>query len=209
MIHQFKNNGYNIVMDIESGAVHQVDDAMYEMIALYKEHPKDELFSILRDRLPQTTEDEWEEIYQELRALEEEGSLFSEGSYEERLMDFSRRPTVVKAMCLHVAHDCNLSCRYCFAEEGKYHGSERELMSYETGKAALDFLVANSGSRRNLEVDFFGGEPLLNFEVVKQLVAYGRSLEDAHDKRFRFTLCFSMTTCWILPTVSCTMSSCR
>ena len=188
MIHQFKNNGYNIVMDIESGAVHQVDDAMYEMIALYKEHPKDELFSILRDRLPQTTEDEWEEIYQELRALEEEGSLFSEGSYEERLMDFSRRPTVVKAMCLHVAHDCNLSCRYCFAEEGKYHGSERELMSYETGKAALDFLVANSGSRRNLEVDFFGGEPLLNFEVVKQLVAYGRSLEDAHDKRFRFTL---------------------
>ena len=188
MIHQFKNNGYNIVMDIESGAIHEVDDAMYEMIASYKNSSKEELFEKVAKAFPDLSGDELEEIYNEIRTLEEEGSLFSEGAYEERMMDFSRRPTVVKALCLHVAHDCNLSCGYCFAEEGKYHGDKRELMSLETGKAALDFLVAHSGNRRNLEVDFFGGEPLLNFEVVKELVAYGRSLEEKNDKHFRFTL---------------------
>ena len=107
--------------------------------------------------------------------------------YKEGVIDFKKRQTVVKALCLHIAHDCNLACRYCFAGEGEYQG-DRSLMSYEVGKKALDFLVANSGSRRNLEVDFFGGEPLLNFDVVKKLVAYGREIEKEKDKHFRFTL---------------------
>ena len=188
MIHQFKNNGYNIVMDIESGAIHVVDDVTYDAIASYKELTREELYAALLKDHPALTKDEFDEVCEEIGTLEEEGSLFSEGDYRKPMTDFSKRPTVVKALCLHVAHDCNLSCRYCFAEEGKYHGRERKLMDLATGKAALDFLVANSGSRRNLEVDFFGGEPLLNFGVVRELVAYGRSLEEAHDKHFRFTL---------------------
>ncbi|MBR1628286.1 MAG: thioether cross-link-forming SCIFF peptide maturase [Lachnospiraceae bacterium] len=188
MVHQFKNNGYNIVLDVESGAIHEVDDIAYEMIASYKNFPKKELFQKISELFPDLSEGEFEEIYGEIVQLEKEGSLFTEGDYEERMIDFSSRPVVVKALCLHVAHDCNLSCRYCFAEEGKYHGQVRELMDFETGKQALDFLVAHSGSRRHLEVDFFGGEPLLNFEVVKRLVAYGRSIEKENDKEFRFTL---------------------
>ena len=117
----------------------------------------------------------------------ENGTLFTEDIYKDGVIDFKKRQTVVKALCLHIAHDCNLACRYCFAGEGEYKG-DRSLMSYEVGKKALDFLVANSCSRRNLEVDFFGGEPLMNFEVVKKLVAYGRSLEKEKDKHFRFTL---------------------
>ena len=175
-------------MDVESGAIHVVDDVTYDAIASYRKLTKEQLLLSLQETYPALSGDEFEEIYGEIAALEEEGSLFSEGAYEERMIDFSKRPVVVKALCLHVAHDCNLSCRYCFAEEGRYHGEKRELMSFETGKAALDYLVAHSGSRRNLEVDFFGGEPLLNFEVVRQLVAYGRSLEKQHDKNFRFTL---------------------
>ncbi|MCR5390854.1 MAG: thioether cross-link-forming SCIFF peptide maturase [Lachnospiraceae bacterium] len=188
MVHQFKNNGYNIVMDIESGSIHVVDDVCYDVIAGYKEDSKEELFKKISVRFPDITEADFEEVYEEIATLEREGSLFSEGDYEEKVMDFSARPTVVKALCLHVAHDCNLSCRYCFAEEGKYHGQTRELMDYEVGKQALDFLVEHSGNRHNLEVDFFGGEPLLNFDVVKRLVAYGRSIEEAHGKKFRFTL---------------------
>ena len=138
MVHQYKNNGYNIVMDIESGAIHEVDDAMYEMIASYKSSSKEELFAKVGKVYPQLSADELEEIYDEIRTLEDEGSLFSEGAYEERVLDFSKRPTVVKALCLHIAHDCNLSCVYCFAEEGKYHGGKRELMSFETGKAAAE-----------------------------------------------------------------------
>ncbi len=188
MIHQFKNNGYNIVLDVESGAIHQVDEPTYEMIARYKDCSRDELFSHMKDSFPDIDHQELNEIYDEIAQLESEGSLFSGEDYKEAFHDYSRRPTVVKALCLHVAHDCNLSCRYCFAAEGTYHGSSRELMSLETGKVALDYLVRNSGIRRNLEVDFFGGEPLLNFDVVKELVAYGRQLEHEHDKRFRFTL---------------------
>jgi uncharacterized protein len=114
--------------------------------------------------------------------------LFSEDTYKDCVIDFKKRKTVVKALCLHISHDCNLSCRYCFAQEGEYHQNKRELMSFETGKRALDYLIENSGSRRNLEVDFFGGEPLMNFEVVKKLVEYGRSIEKKSDKKFRFTL---------------------
>ncbi len=188
MIHQYKNNGYNIVMDINSGAIHVVDEVSYDMIALYEDHDKDAVIAEVAKTYPNISREELEEAYDEITSLKEEGSLFTKDEYEDRVIDYTKRPTVVKALCLHIAHACNLSCKYCFAEEGLYHGKKAELMPYEVGKQALDFLVANSGNRRNLEVDFFGGEPLLNFDVVKQLVEYGRELEKNHDKHFRFTL---------------------
>ena len=190
MIHQYKNNGYNIVMDVCSGAVHVVDDVTYDVIALYEENNeqrKETTLEILKDKLSKYSEEELRETLEEVEELKERGELFAEDEYEQFVMDFKKRKTVVKALCLHIAHDCNLGCRYCFAEEGEYHG-DRSLMSLAVGKQALDFLVANSGSRRNLEVDFFGGEPTMNFEVVKELVRYGRSLEEPHNKKFRFTL---------------------
>lgn len=183
MIHQYKNNGYNIVLDVCSGSVHVVDDIVYDVIALYKEFNQDEIVG----KLSQYPEKEILEACEEIRALEEAGQLFTEDVYRDAIIDFKQRRTVVKALCLHIAHDCNLACKYCFAEEGEYHG-DRSLMSYEVGKKALDFLIANSGNRVNLEVDFFGGEPLMNFQVVKDLVAYGRSQEKEHNKKFRFTL---------------------
>ena len=186
MIHQYQLNGYNIVLDVNSGAIHVVDGLTYDMIAEYKEREKDELIADMAAKHG-VSKEEAAEAYGEIGELEASGELFSEDDYEPYIDNFKKRPTVVKALCLHIAHDCNLACRYCFAGEGEYHG-ERALMSYEVGKQALDFLVANSGNRRNLEVDFFGGEPLLNFQVVKDLVAYGRSLEKEHDKHFRFTL---------------------
>lgn len=184
MVHQYKNNGYNIVLDVNSGAIHVVDDVTYDVIELFEDNSAKEIIEKLVDRYPQT---EIEEAIQEVNELKDNEELFTEDTYKERIIDFKKRQTVVKALCLHIAHDCNLACRYCFAEEGEYHG-RRALMSYETGKKALDFLIANSGSRRNLEVDFFGGEPLMNWDVVKQLVAYGREQEKLHDKHFRFTL---------------------
>ncbi|MCD7921828.1 MAG: thioether cross-link-forming SCIFF peptide maturase [Clostridiales bacterium] len=184
MIHQYKNNGFNIVLDVNSGAVHVVDDLSYEMISLYEDHSGEEIMALLSSSYPQQ---EMSEAYEEIQELVREGQLFTEDEYESYIMDFQKRPTVVKALCLHIAHDCNLSCRYCFAQEGEYHG-DRELMSFEVGRQALDFLIENSGRRRNLEVDFFGGEPLMNWQVVKDLVAYGREQEKLHDKNFRFTL---------------------
>ena len=184
MVHQYKNNGYNIVLDVNSGAIHVVDDVTYDVIELFEDNSAKEIIEKLVDRYPQT---EIEEAIQEVNELKDNEELFTEDTYKERIIDFKKRQTVVKALCLHIAHDCNLACRYCFAEEGEYHG-RRALMSYETGKQALDFLIANSGSRRNLEVDFFGGEPLMNWDVVKQLVAYGREQEKLHNKKFRFTL---------------------
>lgn len=184
MVHQYRNNGYNIVLDVNSGAIHVVDDVTYDVIELFEDNSAKEIIEKLVDRYPQT---EIEEAIQEVNELKDNEELFTEDTYKERIIDFKKRQTVVKALCLHIAHDCNLACRYCFAEEGEYHG-RRALMSYETGKQALDFLIANSGSRRNLEVDFFGGEPLMNWDVVKQLVAYGREQEKLHDKHFRFTL---------------------
>jgi len=188
LIHQFKNNGYNIVIDVNSGAIHVVDEVSYEFIDLWEEMGKDAALSTMKERHPEISEAELMECQDEISELANSGELFTEDNYEPQIVDFTKRPTVVKALCLHIAHDCNLACQYCFAEEGEYHGGKRELMSFEVGKQALDFLVANSGSRRNLEVDFFGGEPLMNWQVVKDLVAYGRSLEKEHNKNFRFTL---------------------
>lgn len=184
MVHQYRNNGYNIVLDVNSGAIHVVDDMTYEIIAMYEEHSREDILEALGGSWDKT---ELEEAYDEVQQLVREGELFTPDEYEGYILNFRKRPTVVKALCLHIAHDCNLACRYCFAGEGEYHG-KRDLMSFEVGKQALDFLVASSGNRRNLEVDFFGGEPTLNWQVVKDLVAYGRSLEETQDKKFRFTL---------------------
>lgn len=184
MVHQYKNNGYNIVLDVNSGAVHVVDDVMYDVIPMFEENTKEEIVQSLENKYNKA---DVEEAWEEVKELADDEQLFTKDEYEGYIEQFKTRPTVVKALCLHIAHDCNLACRYCFAEEGEYHG-RRELMSFEVGKAALDFLIANSGNRRNLEVDFFGGEPLMNFDVVKQLVAYGREQEKIHNKNFRFTL---------------------
>ncbi len=184
MVHQYKNNGYNLVLDVNSGAVHVVDDVTYDVISLFETDAEEEIIEKLGNTYPEA---EITESYEEVRELVANGELFSEDEYEGYMEQFKTRPTVVKALCLHIAHDCNLACRYCFAEEGEYHG-RRALMSFEVGKAALDFLIANSGNRRNLEVDFFGGEPLMNFDVVKRLVAYGREQESLYNKKFRFTL---------------------
>lgn len=185
MVHQYQNNGYNIVLDVNSGSVHVVDEMVYEMIPYYQDKGREETIRLLSDRYP---EEELREAAKELEELIAAKKLFTEDIYENYIEEIVKaKKPVVKALCLHIAHDCNLACRYCFAEEGEYHG-RRALMSYEVGKKALDFLIANSGSRRNLEVDFFGGEPLLNWQVVKDLVAYGREQEKLHDKKFRFTL---------------------
>ena len=184
MVHQYKNNGYNIVLDVNSGAVHVVDDVVYDIIPLFETCTKEEIISRLGQSYP---ESEIAEGHEEVAALAKGQQLFTKDEYEDYMEQFQERPTVVKALCLHIAHDCNLACRYCFAEEGEYHG-RRAIMPYEVGKAALELLIKASGNRRNLEVDFFGGEPLMNFEVVKKLVAYGREQEKLHDKNFRFTL---------------------
>ena len=189
MVHQYKNNGYNIILDVNSGSIHVVDDIAYDVIADYEKKSKSEVTEKILEKYAdeQVAVQDVEEIYKDIETLIENGTLFTSDTYREGVIDFKKRQTVVKALCLHIAHDCNLACRYCFAGEGEYQG-DRSLMSFEVGKKALDFLVKNSGSRRNLEVDFFGGEPLMNFEVVKQLVKYGRELEKEHDKNFRFTL---------------------
>lgn len=185
MIHQYKSNGYNIVLDVNSGAVHVVDEVTYDVISLFEELDADSITAKLSQEYP---EEDIREVIEEVKQLKEDGQLFTEDIYQPFVEKFKEtRQTVVKALCLHIAHDCNLACKYCFAEEGEYHG-RRALMSFEVGKKALDFLVANSGNRVNLEVDFFGGEPLMNWDVVKQLVEYGRSLEEANNKKFRFTL---------------------
>lgn len=187
MIHQYKNNGYNIVLDVNSGSVHVVDDIVYDIIPLYEDNDTEEIVKKLGDRYK---EEDILEACAEIEELKREEVLFTEDIYEDYIDKFTKEKEqsgIVKAMCLHIAHDCNLACKYCFAEEGEYHG-RRALMSAEVGKKALDFLVANSGKRRNLEVDFFGGEPLMNFGVVKEIVEYGRQLEKEHDKLFRFTM---------------------
>lgn len=189
MVHQYKNNGYNIVLDVCSGSVHVVDELVYDMIALYEDSDIDAITAAMTEKYgDKYTVEDIREAYADIRELVDNGQLFTEDVYRDVIIDFKKRKTVVKALCLHIAHDCNLACKYCFADEGEYHGQKRELMSLEVGKRALDFLIENSGNRVNLEVDFFGGEPLMNFDVVKEIVAYGRSREKEAGKNFRFTL---------------------
>ena len=190
MIHQYKLAGYNIVLDVASGSVHSVDDVAYDVIALFESEERENIIKQVSEKYKSegVSADDIAECYDEVAALKEDGKLFAPDTFEPIAGDLKAKTAgVVKALCLHVAHTCNLNCEYCFASQGKFHG-ERALMSFETGRAAIDFLVANSGTRRNLEVDFFGGEPLMNFDVVKQLVAYARSIEKEAGKNFRFTL---------------------
>ncbi len=186
MVHQYKLNGYNIVLDTASSSVHAVDEVAYDIIEMYKTHTPEQITTEICKKYG-VSEAEVKECLDDIAELKATGQLFTHDEYESLAIDFKKRNTVVKALCLHIAHSCNLNCEYCFAAQGKYHGKD-SLMSFETGKRALDFLIENSGTRRNLEVDFFGGEPLLNFEVVKQLVKYARSIEKEHNKNFRFTL---------------------
>ncbi len=188
MIHQYKLCGYNIVLDVCSGSVHAVDDIAYEIIARYEGNTREEVLDQTAALFPDVPRSELEECYDQVAGLEQAGKLFAPDTFAPMAGKLKEKTAgVVKALCLHVAHTCNLNCAYCFASQGKYHG-ERAVMSFEVGKRALDFLVENSGSRKNLEVDFFGGEPLMNFQVVKDLVAYARSIEKEKGKHFRFTL---------------------
>ena len=184
MIHSYTLNGYNIVLDVYSGSIHVVDDLSKEVIELYETRTHDEIVKACLEKfkdVPEISESEIRDTIDDVEELKRNGKLFSEDAYASLAGDFKNRSNVVKALCLHVAHTCNLNCEYCFASQGKYNG-DRALMSFETGKRALDFLVENSGSRTNLEVDFFGGEPLMNFDVVKELVAYARSIEKEKGK---------------------------
>ena len=191
MIHQYKLNGFNIVLDIFSGAVHSVDELAYDVIALYDAGASvEDIVAKMLEKYaadPEINEQEIRECISDVEELKAAGQLFAADCYESHACDLKNKSRAVKALCLHVAHTCNLSCDYCFAAQGKYHG-DRALMSFEVGKRALDFLIENSENQKNLEVDFFGGEPLMNWEVVKQLVAYGRSREEETGKHFRFTL---------------------
>ena len=187
MVHQYKLNGYDIVLDTASGSVHLVDDVAYDIIEMYKSRSADEICAAVCEKYPDVTRSDVLECLDDVAELEREHKLFTPDDYEQLAADYKGSSHVIKALCLHVAHTCNLNCSYCFASQGKYHG-ERAIMSFDVGKRALDFLVENSGDRRNLEVDFFGGEPLMNWQVVKDLVAYARSIEKDAGKNFRFTL---------------------
>ena len=197
MIHQYQNNGYHIVLDVNSGSVHVVDKIAYDVIgcleAMNPAHTPETLkeektAEYLLEKLGDIyAEEDLRDLLEAVAELTAAGQLFTQDVYESYIGEVKERKTVVKALCLHIAHDCNLACKYCFAETGDF-GGERKLMSAEVGKKAIDYLLKYSGDRHNLEMDFFGGEPLMNWDVVKQLVAYGRSLEEPHHKKFRFTL---------------------
>ena len=188
MIHCYQLGGYNIVLDVCSGAVHAVDELAYDMIQQYEVLDREELLQRMREMHTSLPEAELQDCYEQITALKNGGELFTPDVFEPLAGKFKEKSgDVIKALCLHVAHTCNLNCAYCFASQGKYNG-ERAVMSFEVGKQALDFLVEHSGKRHNLEVDFFGGEPLMNFQVVKDLVAYARSIEKEAGKNFRFTL---------------------
>ena len=190
MVHQYKLNGYNIVLDTASGSVHAVDEVAYDIIEMYKTSSPEQIVSAMLEKYADdasVTKDDILACIDDVRSLEDAGKLYSKDEYEALACNYKNNSKVIKALCLHVAHTCNLNCSYCFASQGKYQG-DRAVMSFEVGKRAFDFLIENSGTRRNLEVDFFGGEPLMNWDVVKQLVAYARSIEKEHNKNFRFTL---------------------
>lgn len=186
MIHKYKLNGFNIVIDINSGAVHVLDNCSFDMISYFEDKIEDNISNnIKNDLLANYSEKEIDESHSELLNLYNEGLIFSEEADYSKFLNLSDSP--IKSMCLNVAHDCNLCCEYCFASKGDF-GGNRELMSLDVGKMAIDFLIEKSGSRHNLEVDFFGGEPLMNFDVVKQIVEYARSIEKDYNKNFRFTI---------------------
>ena len=189
MIHQYKLHGNNIVLDVCSGSVHLVDDVAYDLIAIFESADKETVIKQIASQYAgKVSEKEVKECYNQVEQLKEMGKLFTDDQFESIAGKLKAKSSgVIKALCLHVAHTCNLNCSYCFASQGKYHG-ERAIMSLEVGKRALDFLIENSGTRHNLEVDFFGGEPLMNFAMLKELVAYARSIEKQHNKNFRFTL---------------------
>ena len=188
MIHQYQLGGYNIVLDVCSGSVHVVDEVAYEIIARFEGGDRENTLRAMGEKYPELSQADIAECYAQVEGLKAAGKLFAPDTFAPMAGQLKQKTAgVVKALCLHIAHTCNLNCSYCFASQGKYHG-ERAVMSYEVGKRALDFLMENSGTRRNLEVDFFGGEPLMNFQVVKDLVAYARSVEQERGKNFRFTL---------------------
>ena len=191
MIHQYKLGNYNIVLDVCSGSVHAVDEVAYDIIAMFETNSREEILAAMEEKYADRediSKADIAECYDQVVGLKAAGKLFAPDTFAPMAGQLKQKTAgVVKALCLHVAHTCNLNCSYCFASQGKYHG-DRAVMSYEVGKRALDFLMENSGTRRNLEVDFFGGEPLMNFQVVKDLVAYARSVEKEKGKNFRFTL---------------------
>jgi len=191
MIHQYQLGGYNVVLDICSGSVHVVDEVAYDIIAIFEEFDRETVLAKMAEKYgdrDDITKEDIEECYTQVVELKEAGKLFAPDTFEPMAGELKQKTSgVVKALCLHVAHTCNLNCEYCFASQGKYHG-DRAVMSLEVGKRALDFLIENSGTRHNLEVDFFGGEPLMNFDMLKELVAYARSIEKKYNKNFRFTL---------------------
>ncbi len=191
MIHQYKLNNCNIVLDVCSGAVHVVDDVAYDIIKMFENNNRADIISVIKEKYkscPDIKEEDIEECYEQIAELKNEGVLFAPDTFEHMAGDLKEKTSgVIKALCLHVSHTCNLNCSYCFASQGKYNG-DRAVMSFETGKRALDFLIENSGTRKNLEVDFFGGEPLMNWKVVKDLVKYARKIEKEKNKNFRFTL---------------------
>jgi len=191
LVHQYKLNGCNMVLDTCSGSVHVVDEVAYDMIEKFQTEPREQIIAEMLQKYghrPDVTEADLNQCMDDIQSLVDAGKLYTPDTFADKAGTFKARSgNVIKALCLHVAHTCNLNCSYCFASQGKYHG-DRALMSFEVGKRALDFLMENSGTRRNLEVDFFGGEPLMNWQVVKDLVAYARSVEQEKGKNFRFTL---------------------
>ena len=186
MIHCYQFEGLNIVLDVFSGSIHMTDPVAYDMIRWYETEPAEDVMAKAME-IHKITREDAEECLADINKLKDEGKLYVPDKYEHLARDFRKKRFSIKALCLHVAHTCNLNCSYCFASQGKYHG-ERALMSLETGKKAIDFLIGNSGFHKNLDIDFFGGEPLMNWEVCKELVKYGREQEKIHNKNIRFTL---------------------
>ena len=186
MVHTFYLNGYYIALDVNSGAVHVLDELTYKILNKFSDKLDENCPGwLLEEFSSEASESEIKEIYSELLSLQNAGQLFSEDDYERFTCMMKGAP--IKSMCLHISHDCNLRCKYCFASTGDF-GKGRKLMPVETGKKAIDFLLTHSGNRHNLELDFFGGEPLMNWDAVKEIIAYARSKEEEYNKKFRFTV---------------------
>lgn len=186
MIHQYKLKGYNIVLDIYSGSIHLVDDITYDIISMFE----DETYDYIKEKIKSQyniTDDEFKEAYEEVKALQEDNVLFSEDEFKDLSIQMENKKSYLKALCLNISHTCNFSCEYCFAKGGKYHGPDA-IMTFDIAKRAIDFLIENSGYHRNLDIDFFGGEPLMNWDVVEKTVDYCKSIEKEYNKKFNFTL---------------------